>query len=1320
VTVDDSLPGDLYDHAPCGFHSLDREGRFLAINDTELAWLGYRREDLVGQRHFSDLLTPASRQVFAEQFPRFRERGWIRNLEFEVVTNHGTTIVLLISATAVYDANREYVASRSVAVDITDRKQAEHDRDRFFSLALDMLCISSDDGYFKRLNPAFTRVLGWELVELLARPYTDFVHPDDLEATLREVERQTRAGQAVLRFENRYRHKDGSWRWLSWASVPQPGGLMYATARDVTDLRASEMALRRSEQNLAVTLDSIADAVLSTDTAGRVTRLNPVAERLTGWSQADAIGQPVAEVFRIVNEDTREPAVVPVDAVLSTGTIQGLANHTTLIARDGRDTPIADSAAPIRDAAGEVIGVVLVFRDVTAERDAAVKADALLKDLNDIRAALDAHSIVTQTDPRGRITAANERFTAAFGYTRDELIGQDHRILNAGYHPKEFFRDLWDTITAGRIWRGEIRNRAKDGRLGWFDTTIVPFVRLDGTPSQFVSIQTDITERRQAEADIRRFNTELEALVVSRAAELQREKVFSDAIIESVPGLFYVLDPQGHFLRWNQALQDLVGVPFDQMHQLDAMSFVHGADQDVATSRLAEALSTGYAEAEVRVEAQRGTRHALLTARRLVLDGTTYIVGAGLDITDRKVMEAALVERDRFARASLDALSAQVAVLDEDGVILATNRAWRLFAEQNGIAPALVSEGVNYLAVCDRARGAMADEAPDMARGIRAVISGASDTFLAQYACHSPSEQRWFLCRVTRFPGDGPVCVAVAHENITDIKQSEMARAAAQEAILALNADLERRIADRTEQLELAREAADAANRAKSAFLANMSHEIRTPLNAIAGMVELLDLVTDRTERARMLRVTQESARALAGIIDDVLDFSKIEAGALDVHVEPISLRDVVRSAVDVFASSASAKNLYLRCTVDDRLPPAVLCDGLRLKQILFNLLGNAVKFTAEGGIDLHATLVTRDDQRAVVRVSTTDTGIGIDPEARARIFQPFVQAEANTTRRFGGTGLGLAISQRLAALLGGILTLDSEPGRGTTVTLLLTLVLADPARLPAPSPRQSDAMPILVPRGGPHVRRLLIVDDSTINRDVLHRQLSALGYDADQAVDGRQAFDLWRAGDYALVLADCHMPDMDGYELARSIRSHEAATGRRRTPILGYTANAGKDSRALCTAAGMDDALIKPVPLHTLGSTIATWLSPGPTAALAAAQGDEGPVDWSQLREITGGDEAFAWEVLRAFVAQKTGEVAQLTALLGGGDLTAAAALAHRLKGAARSVAARPLATCLEETERAARDGDRAITPILAPRLEAELARLADAVDRPEPPRHA
>ena len=249
------------------------------------------------------------------------------------------------------------------------RQGAQGELERFFTLSLDLLCVATIDGYFKRINPAFSDTLGWSKEELLARPFLDFVHPDDRAATRQEIENLA-AGGKVLEFVNRYQCRDGSWRWLSWKCTPLQDGTIYATVRDFTALKLAEQALRRSEESLYVTLASIGDGVLATDAEGRVTMMNPIAATLTGWTQEQALGRPVAEVLHIIDQETRQPAIIPVQRVLASGEVETLPAHTIAIARDGTERPIADSAAPIRDKNGRVLGVVLVFHDVTEERRA--------------------------------------------------------------------------------------------------------------------------------------------------------------------------------------------------------------------------------------------------------------------------------------------------------------------------------------------------------------------------------------------------------------------------------------------------------------------------------------------------------------------------------------------------------------------------------------------------------------------------------------------------------------------------------------------------------------------------------------------------------------------------------------------------------------------------------------------------------------------------------------------------------------------------------------------------------------------------------------
>jgi PAS domain S-box-containing protein len=417
-------------------------------------------------------------------------------------------------------ASAEPVINTSmVRGDFHTRQQVEADSDRFVTIALDMFCIASSDGYFKRLNPAFTQTLGWSVEEMLARPFLDFVHPDDRAATLAEVERQVARGEKVLHFENRYQHKDGSWRVLSWRSVAHPGGFMYATARDVTELKQSQEALRRSEESLAVTLHSIGDGVMATDSEGRVTRMNPVAEKLTGWSQSEAQGRSIVEVFQIINEGTRQPAVIPVDTVLTTGEIHGLANHTVLIARDGTEWPIADIAAPIRDKSGRILGVVLVFRDVTAERKAErslLESEQQLRALNEeleqrveertaevgeALATLDATADATLIfEPETLcLRLVNEGAERQVGYSREELLTMTVVDINPEFEEGRF-RTLIAPLLRGeaRVHRFTTRHRHKDGHDIPVEINL-QYVARQGKSSCFICIARDISERLKSE-----------------------------------------------------------------------------------------------------------------------------------------------------------------------------------------------------------------------------------------------------------------------------------------------------------------------------------------------------------------------------------------------------------------------------------------------------------------------------------------------------------------------------------------------------------------------------------------------------------------------------------------------------------------------------------------------------------------------------------------------------------------------------------------------------------------------------------------------------
>ncbi|CAA0102902.1 Virulence sensor protein BvgS [Halioglobus japonicus] len=649
--------------------------------------------------------------------------------------------------------------------------------------------------------------------------------------------------------------------------------------------------------------------------------------------------------------------------------------------------------------------------------------------LADLHTALDEHSLVAITDAHGKIIYVNEKFCEVSQFSADELIGNDHQIINSGYHSKDFMRELWQTIASGEVWKGEIRNRAKDGSYYWVATTIVPFLDGVGKPRQYVAIRTDITERKDIEA------------------ELSSSRRLLEQAMDATDLVAWEFHPHTNMFTWNARFYALLGT--------------------TAAAEGGYKMPAGrYLERFVQLKDQHRVRDEILRAISTPPQDTVFTI------------EYCILRRDTGEKR--DVLVRYSSVHDEAGHTL-------------NIVGAL--------------------------------------------------------------------------QDITERKQVQR-------------------------ELESARQSAELANRAKTAFLRNMSHEIRTPLNAISGFVELLGHSTSPDDQSRMLAATRESIDALSGIIDDVLDLSKIEAGKFEVRPEAMSLKAVVESAFSVFTGSATSKGLYLRQYYDDRIPEVVRCDPLRLKQILFNLLGNAIKFTLDGGIELRVLYKGAADGFVRLQIEVEDTGIGITELDQAKLFKPFAQASHEVDHQFGGSGLGLLISRRLAEMLGGTLDLRSVIGKGTTMMLGLNLPIEDRSALPADRPPTALGLNKQMKEVATQNNRILIVDDNEFNRVVLMKQLTLLGYDADDAIDGRDALEKLGQNDYSLIITDCHMPRVDGFELTRMVRQVQNATPlTKKTIVIAYTADAMSESRVQCVEAGMDDVLIKPVNLDALDAVLQHWL---------------------------------------------------------------------------------------------------------------------------------
>ena len=961
----------------------------------------------------------------------------------------------------------------------------------------------------------------------------------------------------------------------------------------------SEQKLREQREWLQVTLVSIGDAVITCDTKGLVTFLNPVAEELSGWVNDEAGGRPIREVFSLINEDSRLPPDDIVTLVLKEGKTKTLANHTALVTRDGREIPIEDSAAPILDFNGRVIGAVIVFHDVTEKRrdqEALKRSHEELemlvgertKELKELNEDLE-NRIIERT---AQLKSANETLRAsriaALNLMEDAVIARKEaeelsaellleieerkRAEEERQTSVEFLQLVNESKNSADLIRtATFFFREKSGceavGLRLRDGDDYPYFEAHGFPEVFVLLENHLCEYNEN-------------------GELIRDSA-GDPVVECMCGnvIRGRLDPSKPFFTsngsfWSNCTTELLAGTTEADRQARTRNRCNGEGyESVAliplcmgeerlgllqlndrqqgrfspaaialwerlSGYLSVALTKFSAEEALRENYQRSNLLAETTAQLLASDSPQSVV----DNLCRRVMEV------------LDCQAFFNFLVDE--------KAGRLHLNACAGIPEDEVKKLEWLdygaAVCGcAARDACRIVAEDIPNTPDPRTELVKSYGITAYACHPLMVQGRVL---------GTLSFGTCNRPGFAMDELSLMKAVADQVAIAM----ERKQADRS--LRLAKDAAEAATRAKSQFLANMSHELRTPMTGVLGMLEIVKSGSLDEKQREAIDMAHASGRSLIRIINDILDLTKVESGKLVIEVKPFDLADCVAGAVDILIPEARRKGLDLVRSVADGLPRTVAGDKVRLQQVLTNLAGNAVKFTEKGKVEVKVTSGGNTSTgKKDITFTVADTGIGISNDKKELIFDSFNQADVSHTRQYGGTGLGLSISRELVEKMGGTLSFESTEGKGSSFIFTIPFFETEPEIETEPvsvtaEPKES----VVTPYEDRNVR-ILIAEDDEVTRKILGFMLQQFKFNLYFATNGRMAVEMWEDGDYDLIIMDGQMPVMDGFAATGAIRERERERGGH-IPIVAMTAHALREDKERCLAAGMDAYVSKPI----------------------------------------------------------------------------------------------------------------------------------------------
>jgi PAS domain S-box-containing protein len=1089
-------------------------------------------------------------------------------------------IFFVMLAGLVISALNESLHRARRRADLATRKKQT--RGSFFALSQDVLCTLGFDGYFKDLNPAWEKVLGYTKAELLATPFIELVHPDDRQATLAEAE-QVCGGKSLTAYENRYRCKDGSYRWFQWSVTPDvEDRVMYGVARDTTQRKQAEIIAIR----LAAIVGSSHDAIIGKDLNGIVTSWNQGAEKMFGYAAEEMTGTSIKRLIPADRQDEENQILLNIRNGESVEHFETLRQT-----KDGRLINISVTASPIKDITGNVIGVSKVARDITERKlteEARRTSEARYSTLFEC-----APDGIVIADADGIYLDANGSICGMLGYTRAELIGlPSSKIVDES--EVQHIGPALSAIHTEPSYHREWKFRRKDG--SGFHAEVIA-TRMPG--GNVLAMIRDVTSRKQSEEALRDSKQRL-----IQAGALQNA-IFNSANFSSI-----ATDEKGVIQIFNVGAERMLGYtaadvlnkitpaeisdPLEVIARAQALSVELNATISPGFEALVFKASRGIEDIyELTYIRKDGTRFPAVVSVTALRDAQGGIIGyllIGTDNTARKRAEEALLKAGALQSAIFSSANFSCMATDAKGLIQLFNvgaeRMLGYAAEEvlNKMTPAELHDPHEVVA---RAKALSLELGTTITPGFEALAFKASRGI----------EDIYELTKVRKDGSRFPAVVSVtALRDAQDviigyllIGTDNTARCQVEEVRKRFDQALQ----ETNVKLEVAKSAAEKANLAKSEFLSSMSHELRTPLNAILGFAQLMESASPAPTGPQTRRIAQilQAGWYLLKLINEVLDLAGIESGKLSLSKETVSLSEVMAECRSMMEPQAQQRGIRMTFPQFDEAI-FVSADRTRLKQIIINLVSNAIKYNREAGtvvVDCAGILPDR------IRISVKDTGAGLPPEKLAQLFQPFnrLGQEAGSV---AGTGIGLVVSRRLVELMGGVLGVESIVGVGSVFWCEL-----ESAEEPLAEVRNlGETLVQLDVSEDPLRRTLLYVEDNPANMELVAEIIARFpDMRLVTAVNGTLGIELARSLLPQVILMDINLPGISGIKALKILRDDPATA---QIPVVALSANAMPRDIEKGLEAGFFRYLTKPIKIKEFRDTLNAALEFAEERAVQAA----------------------------------------------------------------------------------------------------------------------